>query len=75
MCLMTNKAEVSYIKCCMFLRDTFPNFVPLEAMCDFELAIKNALEFVYNGIIVRGCYFHHTQVCNYLIKLFEDNIN
>ena len=37
------------------------NFQPQTVLIDFELAEKNALEAVFPGVTVKGCFFHFSQ--------------
>ena len=58
---LPNKTQVSYTTA---LRQTLiihPNLHPTTALIDFEVAIKNALEAVFPGVDVAGCYFHFTR--------------
>ena len=36
-------------------------WVPRQAVCDFELALHQALEAEFPGIAIAGCYFHFTK--------------
>lgn len=38
---------------------------PLEVMADFEKGLRAAIREVYPNAVVKGCYFHYTQVLNF----------
>lgn len=58
---MPNKVHGSYVQVWKFLKSKFPNFTPSKAMMDFELAERNSIKQVFQGIIVEGCYFHYSK--------------
>jgi hypothetical protein len=43
------------------IKGLVPDFNPTHGMADFEQAIKNSLEAVFDNIDVRGCHFHFGQ--------------
>jgi hypothetical protein len=57
---MSNKDQASYESVFVYFRDKL-GLWPAEVMLDFEKATSNALEKVYLGIFVRGCWFHLCQ--------------
>lgn len=59
--LLPNKTQVSYTATLRQLLIIHPNLAPITTLIDFELAIKNALETVFPGVDVSGCFFHFTQ--------------
>ncbi|XP_057325107.1 uncharacterized protein LOC130667497 [Microplitis mediator] len=59
--LMTNKAEVCYVKIFEFIKNKFPTFDPSSYMSDYEIGLHNALKRVFPKIIARHCYFHYSQ--------------
>ena len=58
---LPNKTQVAYTQTLRQLRILNPNLNPQTVLIDFEQAIKNSLEAVFPGVIVKGCYFHFTQ--------------
>ena len=58
---LPNKTQVSYTQVLRQVSNLHPNLHPRTILIDFELAIKNSLQAVFPGVIVRGCYFHFTQ--------------
>ncbi len=59
--LLPNKTQISYTSTLRQLHIIHPNLHPNTVLIDFELAIKNALETVFPGVDVSGCYFHFTR--------------
>ena len=59
--LLPNKTQVSYTETLRQLLIIHPNLRPISVLIDFELAIKNALETVFPGVDVSGCFFHFTK--------------
>ncbi len=58
---LPNKTQVSYTETLRQVHTLNPNLNPHTVLIDFELAIKNALETVFPGVIMKGCYFHFTR--------------
>ena len=59
--LMTGRKEGLYTAAFEKLKGLVPDFNPTHGMADFEQAIKNSLEAVFENIDVRGCRFHFGQ--------------
>ena len=59
--LLPNKTQVSYTTTLRQLQTIHPNLHPTSVLIDYELAIKNALEAVFPGVVVSGCFFHFSQ--------------
>lgn len=59
--LLPSKTQVCYTTTIRQLHTINPNLNPTTVLIDFELAIKNALETVFPGVIVSGCFFHFSQ--------------
>ena len=59
--LLPNKTQVTYTSVLRQLQTLRPNLQPNSVLIDFELAIKNALEVVFPGVHVFGCFFHFSQ--------------
>jgi len=58
---LPNKTQVSYTNVLRQVHILHPNLQPNTVLVDFEVAIKNALEAVFPGVVVKGCFFHFTQ--------------
>ena len=64
--LLPDKTQATYTSLCRELRNININgniqpLQPRTILIDFELAVKNALEAVFPGVIVKGCFFHFSQ--------------
>ena len=59
--LLPDKTQVTYTRMFRELINLHANLHPSTVLCDFEVAIKNALEAVFPGVTVKGCYFHLTK--------------
>ena len=59
--LLPNKTKITYTRLFLQLQNINGNLHPHTVLIDFELAIKNALEAVFPGVTVKGCYLHFTQ--------------
>ena len=59
--LLPNKTQATYTRLFLELQNINGNLHPHTVLIDFELAIKNALEAVFPGVTVKGCFFHFTQ--------------
>ncbi|XP_051163476.1 uncharacterized protein LOC127283264 [Leptopilina boulardi] len=59
--LMEKRTAAAYEAVFEELKILFPNFHIMEAMCDFEAALKLALRNKFNGISIHGCFFHFNQ--------------
>ena len=55
---MTCKVEGLYQSALDRIKTLLPAFSPSMAHCDFELAIANSLQSVFN-VEIKGCFFHH----------------
>ena len=56
--------------------DSFGPYSPQSVLCDFELAIHNAVEAVWPSTAIRGCFFHYEQAMNRKLQqhnLMEEN--
>ena len=58
---LPNKTQISYTQALRQISNLHPNLFPRTILIDFELAIKNSLEAVFPGVLVKGCYFHFTR--------------
>ena len=58
---MTAKSEQLYRAVLSALHEFIPNFKPTFALCDFEIASRNAFTTVFPNIILVGCLFHYTK--------------
>ena len=59
--LLPDKNQATYTSLCRELRNININgniepLQPRTILIDFELAVKNALEAVFPGVIVKGCF-------------------
>ena len=59
--LMTRKTEKLYIAAILAITELIPNFNPIFAIGDFELAPRKALEDIHPSITIIGCWFHFTK--------------
>ena len=64
--IMTGKTEVDYTasfnELKMLIKNTSGQDCQIKtAMCDFELALRNSLKRVFDGIELSGCWFHYCQ--------------
>jgi len=41
------------------IRNAEPKWTPETVVVDFEAALFNAVETVFPGVVLRGCYFHY----------------
>ena len=58
---LPNKTQVSYTATLRQLLNIHPNLHPITVLIDFESGIRNALETVFPGVEVSGCFFHFTK--------------
>lgn len=60
--LLPDKTQATYTRMLRELRN-IPgiNLQPQTVLIDFEVAEKNALEAVFPGVSVKGCFFHFSQ--------------
>lgn len=56
--LTTNRKESTYAEIFAKLLEIEPHIKPARAMIDFELAAINAINMMFEGITVSGCFFH-----------------
>ena len=68
--LLPNKTQPTYLRLFQELHNMNQNLNPSTVLIDFEVAVKNALEIVFPGVDVKGCYFHLTQN---IYKRIKDN--
>lgn len=59
--LLSDKSSETYVTLFNLLKSQFPDWQPQKYHCDFELAALNAIQNVFPGITVVGCYFHWSQ--------------
>ena len=60
--LLPDKTQATYTRMLRELTNIpGTNFQPQTVLIDFELAEKNALEAVFPGVTVKGCFFHFSQ--------------
>ena len=60
--LMTRKTEKLYRAAILGIMELIPNFNPIFAIGDFELAPRNDLEDIFPSITIIGCWFHFTKL-------------
>lgn len=72
--LMSGKTEQEYTAVLHHIRRMVPNFRPSVVMTDYEPAMQNAWEHVFNARVV-GCYWHYCRVSNQtcIIDLAQSN--
>ena len=59
--LMDGKSTEKYRVAFEKLKRMVPFLKPVIGIADFEEASRNAIEEVFPGLVVHGCYFHATQ--------------
>ena len=59
--LMTRKTEALYRAAILAIKELIPNFNPIFAIGDFELAPRKALEDIFPSNTIIGCWFHFTK--------------
>ena len=59
--LMTNKSETLYIALLLAIRELIPDFNPVFAVGDFEIASRNAFIQSFPCVTLIGCWFHFTK--------------
>lgn len=59
--LMTQRTEDAYAAAFQEILNICPNLAPTKIYTDYELAAINAFSRIFQGVIMKGCYFHHTQ--------------
>lgn len=73
--IMKNKSEISYINTFenlkfIFLENNIKiDFNKIYFMCDFEIALRNAIKYCFPDAIIIGCYFHYVKA---LVKKFKE---
>ena len=60
---MGKKTTAAYEAVFRFTQSKLDSLNVRSITSDFEIAIGLAATKVYNGITVRKCYFHYSQVC------------
>lgn len=60
-CLLPDKSQQTYEILFRLIRSIFPDWKPLKVTMDFEKAAMKAVAKVYNGIEIKGCYFHYNR--------------
>ena len=64
--LLPNKTQPTYVRLFQELHNS------LTVLIDFEVAVKNALEVVFPGVDVKGCYFHSTPNIQVHVRYQQD---
>ena len=59
--LMTNKSETLYNALLLVIRELIPDFNPVFAVGDFEIASRNAFIQSFPCVTLIGCWFHFTK--------------
>lgn len=59
--MMSSKTQEEYVSVLRQIQQTVPHFQPTLVMTDYEQAMQNAWEYVYNTRVV-GCYWHYCRV-------------
>ena len=59
--LMTNKSETLYNALLLAIRELIPDFNPVFAVGDFEIASRNAFIQSFPCVTLIGCWFHFTK--------------
>ena len=72
------KTEKLYSSAILAITELIPNFNPIFAIGDFELAPRKALEDIFPSITIIGCWFHFTKTIyekfeNWLVKIIKTN--
>lgn len=57
-CLLPDKKQETYEILFRLIKSVFPAWKPLKVTMDYEKAAMKAVAKVYNGIEIKGCYFH-----------------
>ena len=60
-CLLTEKSQELYESLLLRIQNLLPQFHPDVSMSDWEIAARNAVKTIFNGIRLKGCWFHFTQ--------------
>lgn len=63
---MERKTTGAYVAVFEELRRLLPNLNIVKAMCDYELALRNALRHVFLEIEIDACFYHYVQVNNFV---------
>lgn len=59
--LLPNKTKCTYKRLIVELKKLQPNIKPSSIMMDFEVALHNAFEELFENVRIRGCFFHFCQ--------------
>ena len=68
--LMTGKTEEEYTAVLNHVRQMVPQFQPTLVMTDFETAMQNSWERVFNARVV-GCYWHYCRVSIHIAQIID----
>lgn len=77
--MLPSKSERVYLKLFRWIQDYDKQIKPNFVLIDFEIAAKKALEKVFVGVLVNGCYFHFSQCLQRKLQklglknLYEEN--
>jgi len=66
---MESKTRTLYERVISYIKDTIlPNFNPQTIVTDFESALRDTLINYFNTGRAQGCWFHHNQVTNLILR-------
>ncbi|KAH9629666.1 hypothetical protein HF086_009002 [Spodoptera exigua] len=69
--LLPDKSQETYAILLRLIKSVFPVWKPLKVTMDYEKAAMNAVAKVYNGIEIKGCYFHYNRCLFRKAKQFK----
>ncbi|CAH0402138.1 unnamed protein product [Chilo suppressalis] len=58
--LLPDKCQETYTRLLYLIKKHFPNFNPHSFKIDYEMAMANAIQTVFQSAKITGCYFHYT---------------
>ena len=61
---MSDRSKESYISVFRAIRDILPSTCVASFMLDYEKATWAAIKEVFPDVLIKGCLFHYSQVCN-----------
>ena len=59
-CILTSKSEELYTAILAKVHELIPQLMPIHGMSDWEKGARNAVKKQFQGIYLRGCYFHYS---------------